>query len=151
MRRFATVVSAILLAGCGTTDKPAPPPATPAPPPAPAPISMADVAGTWTFKTMAVGSDSVLVTYTLKATASDTGWTVTFPNRKPMAMHVMISADSIVSDVAPYPSVLRKGVTVSTHGVFRLKDGKMTGMTVAHYSAGRDTVTTLRTEGTKNP
>jgi hypothetical protein len=151
MKRFAVAVSAILFAGCGTSDKPAPPPATPAPPPAPASINMADVAGTWTFKTMAVGSDSVLLTYTLKATASDTGWTITFPGRKPMTMRVTISADSIISDVAPYPSVLRKGVTVSTHGVFRLKDGKLGGMTVAHYSAGPDTVRTLRTEGTKKP
>jgi hypothetical protein len=112
---------------------------------------MADVAGTWAFKTMAVGNDSVLVTYTIKATAADTGWIIMFPNRKPMPVHVVISGDSIIDDVAPYESVLRKGVKVSTNGVLHLKDGKLTGMTTAHYSAGPDTVRMLRTEGTKRP
>jgi hypothetical protein len=150
MKRFALIVSATLFAGCAKTDKPAADVAPP-PPPAPAPINMADMAGTWTVKTMAAGSDSLLLTYTMKATAADTGWMIMLPNRKPMALKVMVSGDSITTDVGPYESVLRKGVKVSTHGVIRLKDGKLTGMTVAHYSAGPDSVRNLRTEGTKKP
>jgi hypothetical protein len=149
MRRFALVISAILFAGCGKTEKPAAQPAPP--PPAPAPINMSDVAGMWTVKTMAMGNDSLLLTYTMKATAADTGWMITFPNRKPMALHVTVSGDSIMTDVGPYASVLRKGVTVSTNGVFRLKDGKLTGLTVAHYSAGPDSVRTLRMDAMKKP
>jgi hypothetical protein len=149
MKRFATVVSVLLLAACGQSDKPAPQAATPAPPPPPPPIDMNAVAGTWTFTTMPTGNDSVLVTYTVKATAADTGWTITFPNRKPMAMHIVIAGDSIMNSVGPYPSVLRKGVQVSTNGVLRLKDGKLSGLTMAHYSKGPDTVRTLRAEGTK--
>lgn len=152
MRRVAMVVSAALLAGCAKTEKPAAEPAPPPPPPAPAPINMADVAGSWTVKTMAEGTDSVLVTYSLKATATDTGWMITLPKRKPMALHVVVSGDSILTDVGPYESVLRKGVKVSTQGVIRLKDGKMVGTTVAHYATAKaDSVVHLRTEGTKAP
>jgi hypothetical protein len=151
MRTFGLLVCAVVFAACGQSEKPAPPPATPQAPPPPPPINPADLAGTWTFKTMPAGNDSVLVTYTVKATAADTGWTITFPNRKPMAMHVTIAGDSVVNSVDPYPSVLRKGVKVSTNGVLRLKDGKLTGMTIAHYSTGPDTVRTLRAEGVKKP
>jgi hypothetical protein len=150
MKRIAFVVSAALFAGCGQADKPAAQ-APPPPPPVPAPINMAAVAGMWTVKTMAATGDSVLLTYTMKATAADTGWVINLPGRKAMKPTVMISGDSIVADNGKYESVLRKGVTVSTHGVFRLKDGKLVGTTIATYSKGPDSVRTLRTEGTKNP
>jgi hypothetical protein len=151
MKRIAFVVSAALLAGCGQSEKPAAQAAPPPPPAAPAPINMADVAGMWTVKTMGTASDSVLLTYTMKATASDTGWVINLPGRKPMKPTVMVSGDSVIVDNAKYESVLRKGVTVATHGVFRLKDGKIVGTTIATYSKGPDSVRTLRTEGTKNP
>lgn len=150
MRRLVLGLGAALLAGCS---KPEAPPAEPpaAPPAAPA-LNLADVAGTWTVRTMAEGSDSSLVTYTLTATATTEGWTITLPGRAAMPVGVTVSGDSVMTTAGPYESALRKGVQVSTNGVFRLVDGKMVGTTIAHYATtGADSVVRLRNEGTKNP
>ena len=150
MKRIAFVVSAALLAGCGQADKPAAQ-AAPPPPAAPAPINMADVAGMWTVKTMAATGDSVLLTYTMKATAADTGWVINLPGRKAMTPKVMISGDSIVADNGKYESVLRKGQTVSTNSVFHMAGEKLIGSTTAHYSQGPDSVVALRSSGVRTP
>ena len=156
MRRLALVCTMAIAAGCS---KPASPPAAdttaavaPAPPPPPAPISLADVAGKWDMKTMAENSDSVLVQLSMTATADTTGWILNLPKRKPVPAHVMASGDSIIVDAGPYESVLRKGVQVSTHGVYRLTGGKLVGTTVAHYKTAKaDSVVRLRAEGTRAP
>jgi hypothetical protein len=121
-------------------------------PPAPAPINLGSVAGTWNFKTMPATGDSVLVTYTLIATADTTGWIMTLPNRKPMALHVTVSGDSVMTDSPQYESVLRKGVKVTTNGTLHLVGDKLVGTTVAHYTVtGPDSVRMLRTEGVRAP
>ncbi len=149
MRSLTLVLGAAVLASCSKPD--APPAAEPAPPPAPT-VSLADAAGTWTAVTTSATSDSVLVTYTLTGSADPAGWTMTFPGRAPMALRVSTSADSIITDVGPFESVLRKGVQVTTHGAFRLVDGKMVGTTVAHYQGGgADSVRVLRVTATRNP
>ncbi|MGH7582816.1 MAG: hypothetical protein ACREL5_06280 [Gemmatimonadales bacterium] len=153
MKRLALIACATALVACGTK-KPAevPPPPPAAEPAAPAPISMADLTGTWDVKSTAQGSDSALVTYTLTATADTTGWTVTFPGRKPMAVRVMASGDSITIDAAPFQSMLRKGVKVTTHSVARLVGGQLVGTTVAHYQTkSADSVATRTLTGTKKP
>ena len=152
MRRLAMVVTAALLAGCA--QKEATPEAAPAEPmaaPAPAPINLTTVAGTWEFKTMSATSDSVLTTGTLVATANTDGWMMTLPKRKPMALTITVSGDSIMSQSPPYESVLRKGVMVNTSTVYHLVDGKLMGTTMAHYSKGADSVVVLRTEGVRKP
>jgi hypothetical protein len=158
MRRIGTCCCAVVLLACGqgkdnpATDQAAPPAtdsATMAPAPAPpAAISLADVKGKWKMKTMAEGSDSTLVEYTLDA--GDAGWTLNFPRRPPVPTKPTADGDSIVADAGPYESALRKGVKVTTHSVFRLQDGKLVGMTVAHYATkGADSVLSLRSEGTR--
>jgi hypothetical protein len=115
------------------------------------PISLADVAGKWTMRTMPENSDSTLVTYELVAKSDASGWTFSFPKRKPVPVHVEASGDSLVTQAGPYESVLRKGIQVTTNSVLRLKDGKLVGTTVAHYAtSGPDTVRRLRTEGTRS-
>ena len=125
----------------------------PAPAPAaPAPISLADVAGKWTMRTMPADADTTLLTFELVAGADGSGWVFNFPKRKPVPVRVSTSGDSIVTEAGPYESVLRKGTQVTTNSVLRLKDGKLVGTTVAHYkTTGADTVRMLRVEGTKNP
>ncbi|HEY5219019.1 MAG TPA: hypothetical protein VIJ16_04380, partial [Gemmatimonadaceae bacterium] len=92
------------------------------------------------------------LTYTLHATSADTGWTVTFAGRKPMAIQVTTMGDSIMTTMAAYKSVLRKGTKVSTEGVMHLVDGKLTGTTTAHYVTTKaDSVVQLRTQGSKTP
>ncbi|HEU5218084.1 MAG TPA: hypothetical protein VFU23_05460 [Gemmatimonadales bacterium] len=151
MRSLTLVVGAALLAACA---KPEAPPAAEPAAAAPAPtVNLADVAGTWTVTTTPETSDSVLVTSTLVASADPAAWTLTLPGRPPMALRVSTSADTIIADGGPYESVLMKGVQVTTHSQYRLVDGKLVGMTVAHYQGRKtaDSVRTLRTTGTKNP
>jgi hypothetical protein len=147
MRRVALIIGAVLLAGCA---KPEVPPA--AEMPAAPSINLADLAGTWTNQTTAEGSDSVLVTSTITASADPMGWTITLPGRAPAALTVTASGDSLMTTSAPYESVLRPGVQVFTTSVLRLVDGKLTGPTVAHYSTGgADSVLNLWGTATRTP
>ena len=154
MRPTALLCSAVLLVGCSGSEKapaadsPAAAPA--AAPAAPAALSIADLAGKWTQVVRAENSDSVLVTSVVVATADPNGWTITLPGRPAMPVRVSASGDSLLVASGPYESVLRKGVTVTTDGVLRLVDGKLVGITIAHYKpAGADSVVRLRTEMTR--
>jgi hypothetical protein len=151
MRRFAIFCyCAAAVVGCAKTETKAPAAASVTPPPPPA-ISLADVAGKWSVKGMNEARDSTLVTYELNATADTSGWTITFPNRKAIPARVAaVSGDSVVMEAGPYESVLRRGVQVTTHGVFRLQNGNMVGMTVAHYKTTKpDSVRRIVMEGTR--
>jgi hypothetical protein len=153
MRRLGLISCAVVLVGCAKSEQAAKDTTTPAAPAAAPGISLADVAGKWTVKGMSETGDTTLVTYELNATADTTGWTINFPNRPPVPVHVVsVAGDSIVIEAGPYESVLRKGVQVTTHGVSRLKDGKFVGTTIAHYSVKTaDSVRTIKTEGTRAP
>lgn len=138
MRRLAMCCFVLVLAGCGKSEQQ---------------FSLADVAGRWAVRTMAQGSDSVLVSFEMAAGADTSGWAFHFPEREPVPVRVVaVAGDSVVTDAGPYASVLRPGVQVSVHSVLRLQDGKLVGTSVARYSsAGADSVVTLRTEGTRVP
>ncbi len=118
-----------------------------------APISLADVAGRWTVRAIPETGDTTAVVSQLNASADTSGWTMTLPNRPPVATRVvLVSGDSIVTENGPYDSVLRKGVQVTTRSVMRLRDGKLIGNTVARYTTtGPDSVLRLRTEATRTP
>ena len=151
MRRLVLVLSALVLAACAKKEAPAPPPPPPpVAPPAPAPINLASVAGNWDFKVMLATGDSVVTTFTLVATGDTTGWTMTLPKRKPLALQVTTSGDSVMTVSPQYESVLRKGVKVSTNSTFHMVGDKLVGTTVAHYAVKTaDSVVALRSEGTR--
>jgi hypothetical protein len=117
------------------------------------PISLGDVAGRWTVRAVPETGDTTAVISQLNASADTSGWTMTLPNRPPTATRVVaVAGDSIVTENGPYESVLRKGVQVRTRSVMRLRDGKLVGYTVAHYSTGNaDSILRLRTEATRTP
>jgi hypothetical protein len=155
MRTAALVAfAALMVAACSRgedaakTDSPvAAPPAA-----APAALSLADLVGKWSQETRGENSDSVLVKSEVNATADPAVWTITLPGRPPMPMKVTVSGDSLMTSTGPYESVLRKGVQVTTESVSRLKDGKIVGITTAHYkTTGADSVVKLRTEMTRVP
>jgi hypothetical protein len=153
MRRFAIFCyCAAAAVGCAKTETKAPAAASVTPPPPPA-ISLAEVAGKWSVRGMNEARDSTLVTYQLNATADTSGWAITFANRKAIPARVAaVAGDSVVIDAGPYESVLRKGVQVTTHGVFRIQNGKMVGLTVAHYKTAKaDSVRRIPMEGTRAP
>lgn len=151
MRRLVLLCCAAVLVGCAK--KEAEPAAdTTAAAPAPMMLTAADVAGKWHVVITAETSDSVLTEYDMTATAADTGWAVMLPNRPSMTPRVMFSGDSVVIDLGPFESVLRKGVQVTSHSVSRLQGGMLVGMTTAHYATTTgDSVVMLRTRGTRVP
>jgi hypothetical protein len=100
-------------------------------------IKLADVTGKWSLKA-SPANDTVVVTSVVNATANSKTWTLTYPNREPIPMRVVASGgDSIVTEVGPYPSMLRKGQTVTLlRSVGHYKGDTMTGWFEAHYSSG---------------
>ena len=155
MRRLALFCSAILFVACTKAESPPPDTgmaAMPAPaPPAAAPISLSEVAGKYDVVGKNEAGDSTLVTYVLTATADTTGWSITFPNRKPVPVRIVsVAGDSVVMEAGPYESAIRKGVMVTTNTVNRWENGKLVGRTVAHYATkGPDSVRIVVSEGVK--
>ncbi|MGQ0649965.1 MAG: hypothetical protein ACT4P7_20635 [Gemmatimonadaceae bacterium] len=149
--RFTVLACACLAVACGPAEK-TPAADSPAAAMAPAPLSLADVAGKWTYLARGETGDSVLVTAELNATADATGWTLTLPGRPVQTLEVRVDGDSIMTKSGTFESVLRKGVQVMTTSVLRLQDGKLVGTTVAHYTTtGADSVARLRVEATRVP
>jgi hypothetical protein len=160
MRRLALFCYAAILAGCAKSEKrtaddrtamdtAAPAPATPAASPG---ISLADFAGKWKIRTTdETGGNAVEIE--LKATADTSGWSMTGPNRKPIPVRVLaVAGDSVVTEAGPYESFIRKGVKVTTRGIYRLQGGKLVGTTEARYALkGGDSVAHRPTEGTREP
>jgi hypothetical protein len=163
MHRFSLVCAAAVLAGCSRpashgaderaamdTSAPAGPAAQAAPAPA-ATISLADIAGKWKTRTTDE-SGGHPVEAVLNATADSSGWTMTVPKRKPVPVRVVaVAGDSIVTESGPYESFILKGVQVTTRNISRLQDGKLVGVTEAHYAlkGGRDSVARRSSVGTR--
>ena len=100
-------------------------------------IKFSDVAGTWEGSSMTGPKDSVFLTWVLTATADGKGWTFKRPNGDPYPVRIVaVGGDSIVTEVGPYPSVLRAGQTVTTRFVGHYHGRKMTGTFEAHYPSG---------------
>ena len=115
-------------------------------------ISLSDIAGMW--KTRATNeSGAVVGEAELLATADSSGWTLTFPQQKPIPVRVIaVAGDSIVTEAGPYASTRRKGAQITTRAVNRLQDGRLVATLEARYTvAGRDSVAHLRVEGTREP
>jgi hypothetical protein len=130
--------------------------AAPAPAPAPvapaaAPISLKDVAGKYSVTNKYEGSDSTILSYEINATGDTTGWTLNFPNRKPIPIHIVsVAGDSIVTEAGPFESAIHKGVQVKVNTVYHSQNGKLVGRTVAHYAVkGPDSMRVIVSEGTK--
>ena len=100
-------------------------------------IKLSDVAGTWDGKSMVGPKDSVFASWVLTATADGKGWTEKLINRGPYPLRIItMGGDSIVTEMGPYPSVLRRGQTVTTRHVRHFKGNTMTGSFEAHYATG---------------
>lgn len=111
-----------------------------------------NVAGSWNMSVMALDKDTVLTTYVLDATGDQAGWKMTFPGRDPLDIRVIsVDADSVVTEVGPYESVLQKGAKVNlVHSALHLEGDKLVGSSVVHYDKKTaDSVVNLRQEGTR--
>jgi hypothetical protein len=163
---YLTALALLLAAGCGKADRTSdsaagtvvntPPATTPGPAAPAAPtIALANLAGKWTMvATPTDGPNKTPTTTTLTATADTAGWTHMMAGGKPVALHVRVDGDSIITSSGPYESFRRKGTMVTTNGVLRVQQGKLVGTTVAHYAggkAGADSVLHLNIEATRVP
>jgi hypothetical protein len=155
--RLVLCCTALIVAGCAKKEAANDTTAAmaPAPAPAPAPVLAAgDVAGKWHFSaTPTTGKDTAATLFDLTATADTAAWTMTFTKSglKVPAKH-SISGDTLTLTAGPFASQRRKGAKVSTVSVLKLDGGKLVGETTAHYAnVGADSVTVLRSEGTKAP
>lgn len=120
--------------------------------PEPAGISLVDVAGTWVVEAQTETGEAV-PQFELLATADPTGWEMRFPDRDPIEVSVVeVAGDSIVTEAGPYESVLRPGVPVRVHAVYRLEGDRLISRTVARYeTTGADSVVSISSEGTRAP
>jgi hypothetical protein len=155
---IAICLCAVVLAGCAKKDEAAVDTSsmassttTSTTPAAPASVNLADVAGKWNVRAVpATGTDTTPTNSVITATATTSGWTITFPGRKAIPMKVTVDADSIMTEAGPYPSVRRKGTQVTTNSVMRLQSGNLVGNTTAHFKVKTpDSVMVLNTTGTR--
>jgi hypothetical protein len=151
---FAVCLCVVVLTGCAKKDDAAVDTMAvdTAGTPAPAPINLADVAGRWNVRAVPATGDTTPTNSVITATATTSGWTITFPGRAPVPMRITVDGDSIMSEAGPYPSVRRKGLQVVTNGVMRLQGGNLVGTTTAHFQTkAADSVLVLNTTGTRAP
>lgn len=147
MRVTAMVLIGVLLA-CGKGGEAPSDETSASQTPAPA-VDLASLAGTWTVRTMPDGRDTV-ITSQIDATGTADGWTMTMSGQQPVPMRVRVDGDSIMAEVGPFPSVLRKGVSVTTSSVYHVQNDQLVGSMVARYAgAGADSVMTGRQEATR--
>ena len=159
MRPLIILCCAVAVVGCAKKETPAADTAAvaPAPPPPPPALKLSDVTGKWNVTGKNEAGDSTLVTYTFTAAPDSTKWTMQFTGKtarkdKYPVRVVAVSGDSVVIRTGPFPSVLRKNVKVTSDGVLRLRDGKLVGVTTAHYTVKTaDSVRKLVMEGTRAP
>ena len=81
--------------------------------------------------------DSVVTTFVVTATTNAKGWTMKLPNRPTLPARVIAAGgDSVVTEVGPYSSVLRKGQRVTTRITGHYNGDTMTGTFEAKYANG---------------
>lgn len=133
MRTCTALIAVAFLAACGSgADAPADDaPMEEAAETMEAAPTMADFAGTWELTATLEGADAP-VPVRIEGTA-DGAWTMYLQDREPMAAEAMMMGDSLVMQIAPYESVLRDGVMVSTRSAVVVDGDRMTGNLVATY------------------
>lgn len=101
-------------------------------------VNLADLAGTWKVRSMVGPKDSVVATSVVVSTAGRDGWVLRLEGRAPIPLRVIaVGGDSVVTEGGPYPSILRKGLTVTVlRNISHYKAGTLTGTFEAHYSSG---------------
>jgi hypothetical protein len=110
------------------------------------------IVGKWAVNVMPEGKDTTVASYVLDAKEDQSAWTLTFPGMDPLPVRVIsVTADSVVTEVGPFPSQVRKGETVNmVHSNFVLNGDNITGKSIVHYARKTaDSVSTLRQTGTR--
>ena len=118
--------------------------------PAPSATGLASYAGTWNMETMGTGSDSVLLRFTMTATADSTGWVYHFPNNVTVPIRILsVENGGLTTEAGPYDSNLRPGTKVTIRSSARVEGSTLRGDVVATYHGAADSVVNLRVRGTR--
>lgn len=97
----------------------------------------AGIAGRWEGKSMIGPTDSVITTYVVMATTNAKGWTMKLQDRPTLPARVIAAGgDSVVTEIGPYSSVLRKGQRVTTRTTGHYDGDSMTGTFEAKFANG---------------
>lgn len=153
MRRTAIALLALVVAvACARTEQPETEAATGDAPAGS--ITLADLAGTWQGTVSPTDGGAAVATTELTATAGETGWTMnvasasdpSITSTTPLRV-VAVEGDSVIVEAGPFPSVLRPGEQISTHSIYRLRDGRLVGTTHVTYPSGE--MVMLLTEATR--
>jgi hypothetical protein len=96
-------------------------------------MSLADVAGEWSFDVFTSDPDSAALTVGMML--SDTaGSSMMFDHlEEPVPVTVKMMGDTLMTVTDPYSSAFREGVMVTTKSTLMLVDGNMEGGFVAKY------------------
>jgi hypothetical protein len=116
-------------------------------------LSYIQVSGRWSMRAVPVTGDTTSTTYLLTATSSAKGWTITFPDRKPIPARVVkLDADSVVIETGSYKSVRRPDVMTKMRAVYRLIGDDLVGTAVLRYpTSSADSLVRFRVEGSHAP
>ena len=107
-------------------------------------------AGDWHLRQWNTVGDTI-PSLVLHATADTAGWTAKFPDRDPIPVRVVdASGDLVVTEMGPFPSVIRPGVQVTVQFVTHLYGEELRGHLLAIYNVnGPSAILRGRTEGTR--
>ncbi|MFN8573804.1 MAG: hypothetical protein U0132_17235 [Gemmatimonadaceae bacterium] len=101
-----------------------------------APKIPAAAVGTWEGKSM-VGPKDSLITTTKTVVGADGKIEVTMAGRPTMTAKVIAAGgDSLVYEIGPYDSILKKGLKATTRSTTHFSGNSSTGMFEAKYSDG---------------
>jgi len=113
-------------------------------------IALADVAGTWILTGTLATEEPTIISYSVVATDSETGWTLHLPDRDALEIRIVsVDGDSIVGHSGPFESILREGVMVTTRTVLRLHGDMLVGSLTATYETDPVQVVPGTFEGTR--
>lgn len=137
----------LLLAACAGAEK------APEVPEGPAALSAADLAGTWSGETKAVGTDSVLSNWTLTSADGMQGTLTSTTSAESVAYTTVFDADSLIATSAAYSDPAFGPDSIMWVSVGRLESaGVMVGTAKIMLAANHDSVLANTTwRSTKNP
>ena len=121
-----------------TTSAMAEPAAAPAP--APAKLTAADLAGTWNGESKLEGKDSVVSKWSVSMTNDSTGTLTNAASKQKIHYSIKFDGDSMISTSEPFVDATAKGPKQVFHATGWMKDGKLSGHSVATLASKPDSV-----------
>lgn len=116
-------------------------------------ISLVQLSGRWNVRVIPELGDTTSISFLLTATSSTNGWTITFPDQKPIPARVLLVAgDSVLIETGPFPSTRRPGVQTIARDVYHLRVDELVGTAVwRDLISAPDSIVRMRLAGSHAP